>query len=138
MCLAHLGLLKAKMVVSAPDRRSFSICGFWEAADCAGSSSLTRHGQAEDLRCFSLRRTDAQAVHPLRGVLQELSGVVQFQFFLDAGAVGFDGLDAQAQFFGNAPRAETLPNELKHFELAVSQPLDWRNRLAGAAEHELV
>lgn len=36
-----------------------------------------------------------QTVNPLDGLLKQLCAVFQFQFFFNAGAVGFDGLDSQ-------------------------------------------
>src|SRR5207253_2610390 len=66
------------------------------------------------------------AAYPGSGALRQFSGVLQAQLALNLLAIILNGLDAQMQFIGDFPRGLPLANELKHFQLAVAEALNWR------------
>src|SRR5438093_12546993 len=56
--------------------------------------------------------------NPLRGMADEFQTAFQIELFLDAHAVGFDGLDPQMQSMGDFAAAESLTDQFKDFQFA--------------------
>src|SRR5215469_17213982 len=55
---------------------------------------------------------------------QQLSGAADVEFVFDARAISLDRLDADAEVFGDLPRADALAELLENLELAIAQSLD--------------
>jgi hypothetical protein len=55
------------------------------------------------------------------GVLKELGCVVKSQFFFDARAVGFYGLDAQMELAGDFGHRIALPDQAEGFQFTIAQ-----------------
>ena len=73
--------------------------------------------------------TDSDRVFPLdpdRGVLGKFDRALQVELLLNLLAVVLDGLDAQMQFLRDFLGLLPLPDELEHFHLPVTEPLDRR------------
>jgi hypothetical protein len=63
---------------------------------------------------------------PANGLADEIGGGFRVEFSLNAFAIGFDGLDAQAQEAGDFACAFALADELKNLEFAIAQGTDRR------------
>ena len=74
---------------------------------------------SERCRNGDRRQSLALGVDPSDGGPEKFVGVYQVKFVLDVGAVSFDGLDAQMQFFGHLPRPISGPDEAKDLQFAV-------------------
>src|ERR1700676_5582788 len=64
---------------------------------------------------------------PLNRVLHQFSGATQRKLFLNVRLIGFNGLDAEMQFFGDLSGSVTFSNQSEHLEFPVTQTSDGRN-----------
>ena len=64
------------------------------------------------------------AFQPTDGFMQQLRGIIQLEFFLDARAIGLNGLETDMQVVGNLPGVHAAAEQLKNFQFAVAQLVD--------------
>ncbi len=88
----------------------------------ANSAALTHPFEAQVILQERTRRSLAFQLS--NGEADQLRGALEAQFFLEAGTMGFDGLDAAVELFGDLAGAKAEPQQVQDLELAFAQPGD--------------
>lgn len=73
----------------------------------------------------------------LNGEPDQIPTVIELKFFLEVGAMCFDGLDTAVEFFGNLAGAETEPDQVQDFKLAFAQAGKGRRAIAARRRQPL-
>ena len=101
--------------------RHHEIKALWGGAEKATKMQKNRRiGSGASLSGW----TEISVVDPLHGIPYQCDRVVELEFLFDVGAVGLHGLDAHTQRCRDVSCALPCTDQPKHFQFAITQPLE--------------